>query len=224
MVKSSNYFIRVLRHHPRLYISIGIGCLFSWLASNFGVNSKLTQALIGYDLGAIIYIILASYMMASSTAQQMRKRALNQDDGKVFTLLLIVAALIFTICAIATNLANVKNLHGSEKVEILSLAILTIVASWFFTNIVFALHYAHDYYFEVQNKKAGGLIFLPLDEEPNYFDFLYFSFIIGATAQTADVNLASKKMRRSCTLHCILAFFFNTTLLALTINIAAGIF
>jgi uncharacterized membrane protein len=153
----------------------------------------------------------------------MQKRALTQDDGKVVVLALVVLTLVFSICAIFAELASVKHLQGSAKYESLLLALTTIMASWFFTNIVFALHYAHDYYYDLQNGQAGGLVFLPQSEAPAYLDFLYFSFILGATAQTADVTLCSKKMRRTCTLHSILAFFFNTTLLALTVNMASGL-
>jgi len=103
------------------------------------------------------------------------------------------------------------------------LALTKIVASWFFTATIFALHYAHDYYFQAQHAKEGCLIFLAAGYNPSYWDFMYFSFIFSATAQNADVTLASTQMRWRCTLHSILAFFFNTSLLALAVNMAAGL-
>lgn len=220
---TENYLIRVVKQHPRLYVSIGIGLLVAVFGSSLGMHSKLTQAIVGYDCGAIVYILWAMHLMYFSTSAQMRKRALDQDDGKLVVLFLVVLALVFSMSAIFANLASVKHLAGTEKYEIIILALTTLVASWFFTNIIFALHYAHDYFFDLQNGLLGGLIFLPTNEEPEYLDFLYFAFILGATAQTADVTLASKKMRRTCTLHSILAFFFNTSLLALAVNMSSGL-
>lgn len=187
------------------------------------MSSKLTQAIFGYDVGALVYIFWALWLMRTSTVLEMRERALTQDDGKVIVLCLVVLALLFSTFAIFANLASVKHLEGSEKYESLLLGLTTIVASWFFMNIVFSLHYAHDYYFDLQRGQSGGLVFLPTHDEPTYLDFLYFAFIFGATAQTADVGLSSRKMRRTCTLHSVLAFFFNTTLLALTINMASNL-
>jgi uncharacterized membrane protein len=88
---------------------------------------------------------------------------------------------------------------------------------------MFALHYAHDFYMTDQHGTHGGLEF-PGEPAPDYADFLYFACIIGTSAQTADVSFTSRKMRRNGIVHCVLAFFFNTTLLALTINIASGLF
>lgn len=218
-----NYLVRIVKHHPRLYVSIGIGFAIALLGSLIGITSKLTLAIVGYDFGAIVYILWAFNLMYRSTPVQMQRRALTQDDGKIVVLFLVVLALLFSIFAIFADLASVKNLQGSEKYANLLLALTTIVASWFFTNIVFALHYAHDYYFDLQKGRPGGLLFLPTSEEPHYLDFLYFSFVLGATAQTADVALCSKQMRRTCSLHSILAFFFNTTLVALAVNMSSGL-
>jgi uncharacterized membrane protein len=218
-----NKLIPIILHHPRLYVSIGVGLCAALLGSSLGITSEMTQAIVGYDVGAIVYIFWACRLMYVSSLSRMRARALTEDDGKIVVLCLVIIALLFSTCAIFAELASVKDLKGLEKYESLLLALTTILASWFFTNIVFALHYAHDYYFDLQRGLPGGLIFLPLNEDPSYFDFLYFSFVLGATAQTADVTLCSKKMRRTVTLHSILAFFFNTTLLALTVNMASGL-
>ena len=88
---------------------------------------------------------------------------------------------------------------------------------------MFALHYAHDYYANLAQAPHGGLDF-PGGQLPDYGDFLYFACVIGTSGQTADVSFTSRRMRRTGTVHCVLAFFFNTTLIALTINIASGLF
>ena len=96
------------------------------------------------------------------------------------------------------------------------------MTSWAFTQVMFALHYAHDYYSAQVRGQDAGLQF-PGTDKPDYGDFLYFACIIGTSAQTADVSFSSSAMRRTGLLHCVLAFFFNTTLVALTINIASGL-
>lgn len=215
--------MNTIKTHPRLFASFLIGLSVVLMAPYLGITSKVTQALVGYDVGAFIFIIWALSMMSKCGPHEIRKRALSQNDGQSTVLILVGLAIIFSTGAIFFDLSAVKDVVGAEKYERLILSVSTIVLSWFFTNVSFTLHYAHDYFFEVQNNRDGGLVFLPASEEPDYFDFLYFAFTLGATAQTADVALASKKMRRTCIIHSILAFFFNTTLVALTINIASGL-
>ena len=101
----------------------------------------------------------------------------------------------------------------------------TILGSFAFIHVTFALHYAHEYVLGRRRKtpEGCGLIF-PGTDKPDYLDFLYFSFVIGVAGQTADVSISSQPMRRVALIHCVLSFLFNTTVLALTINIAAGLF
>jgi uncharacterized membrane protein len=98
-----------------------------------------------------------------------------------------------------------------------------VLLSWTFTHTIFAIHYAHEYYEGSDDGVAKRLKF-PGDEKPDYWDFVYYSFVIGTACATADVNVTSKNMRRMTTLHCAFAFFFNTTILALTVNVGAGFF
>ncbi len=102
---------------------------------------------------------------------------------------------------------------------------VTIIGSWLLVHTIFAMHYAHEYYQDHQTQsdcKAGGLDF-PEDIEPDYWDFLYFSFVIGMTSQVSDVQITSRSMRRLSLLHSILSFFFNTAIVAMSINIIAGL-
>jgi len=117
-----------------------------------------------------------------------------------------------------TTSGNLLALH-------LTLTVLTIVGSWLLVHTIFALHYAHAYYQPAASSKdgdAGGLDF-PSDWEPDYWDFMYFSFVIGMTSQVSDVEVNSRVMRRLALLHGILSFFFNTAILAMSINIIAGL-
>jgi uncharacterized membrane protein len=104
----------------------------------------------------------------------------------------------------------------------IALAVLTVLTSWVFTQFMFATHYAHEYYSALSRGLEPGLQF-PGTNVPDYLDFVYFACVIGTSGQTADVSISSKPMRRVGLIHCVLAFFFNTTLIALTINIAASL-
>jgi len=127
------------------------------------------------------------------------------------------------LLATGSQLAAMKDLHGSGKVLHVSLAGLTLTSSWLFTQTLFALHYAHDFYVARDGHRPDVLQF-PGTEHPQYSDFFYFACIIGTSAQTADVSFTDSSLRRVGLVHCVQVFFFNTVVLALAINIAAGMF
>ena len=161
-------------------------------------------------------------MMFWTTHEKMRGRAIEQDDGKFVVLGMVIVAAIVSLGAIVAELAVVKDMHGMLRYEHIALAVLTILSSWAFTQVMFALHYAHEFYAAKERGSPGGLEF-PNATAPDYSDFLYFACVIGASGQTADVSFTSRAMRRTGLVHCVLAFFFNTTLVALTINIASSL-
>jgi uncharacterized membrane protein len=136
--------------------------------------------------------------------------------------MMVVAVALFSLMAIVIELGVARELQGTARFAHMALVVLTVVTSWTFTQVMFATHYAHDYYAAEARGNAGGLEF-PGAHAPDYGDFLYFSCVIGTSGQTADVSFVSRAMRRVGLLHCVLAFFFNTMLLALTINIASGL-
>ncbi len=186
-------------------------------------RQPITRLIIGWNAGAWLYLMLAVWMMFRAPADQMRQRALAQDEGRLVILALVVVAAITSLGAIVAELAVAKDLHGPLRFEHMALAAVTLLSSWGFTQVMFALHYAHDYYLAEIEGQEPGLDF-PGGQLPDYSDFLYFSCVIGTSGQTADVSITSRTMRRTGLVHCILAFFFNTTLVALTINIASGLF
>ena len=174
-------------------------------------------------VGAWLYVVLAAVMMIRSSREHMRHRAQLQDDGQYAILGLTVIAAIASLAAIAGELAVVKDLHGWQRGAHIALAGITVLSSWSFIQIMFTLHYAHDNYMEACHGRKPGLDF-PQDPDPDYGDFFYFAVVIGTSGQTADVSFVSKPMRRIGSLHCILAYLFNTTVLALLINIGASLF
>jgi uncharacterized membrane protein len=214
---------RLVRARPRIFIAILAALLLAWLLPYSIARQPVTRWLIVWNLGAGLYVLLAALMMIRSSTHHMRHRAQLQDDGQLVLLLFVVVSAIASLAAIAGELAVVKDMHGFAKIAHIALAGVTVLTSWAFIQVMFALHYAHDYYAAVCHLRPAGLQF-PSDEAPDYGDFFYFAAVIGTSGQTADVSFVSKPMRRIGSLHCILAYLFNTTVLALLINIGASLF
>ena len=218
-----NRLVRQIRIRPRLYVSLLVAILIGVSLPTEFASHQITRLLIAWNAGAGLYVALATVMMVRSTHQHMRHRAQLQDDGQLIILALVVVAGVASLAAIGGELAVVKDMHGSVKIAHIVLAGLTVLSSWAFIQVMFCLHYAHDYYAAACHGHPAGLQF-PNDEQPDYGDFFHFAAVIGTSGQTADINFASKAMRRIGTVHCILAYLFNTTVLALLINIGAGLF
>ncbi|AXS80967.1 DUF1345 domain-containing protein [Dechloromonas sp. HYN0024] len=214
--------IRLIISRPRLGISILAGLVTTLMLPDWLASHLVTRAIIGWNVGTGLYLLLAFHMMFWSSHERMRSRALVQDEGRFLVLALVVLAAVAALGAIVAQLSVVKDIHGPLRTIHIGLATLTILSSWTFTQTMFALHYAHDYYASEARGNQGGLAF-PGGHAPDYGDFLYFACVIGTSGQTADVSFTSRSMRRTGTIHCILAFFFNTTLIALSINIASGL-
>jgi len=211
--------IRQIYVRPRLSLSIVVGIiLFLFLPMTM---ARETRALIAWDIGAGLYLGLAWIMMTQSDIDHMRRSARHQDDGAEAVLALTLIAAIASLAAIILELAGVKHYQPQERSLHLILAGLTILCSWCLVHTTFALHYAHEFY-DIHADPLQPRLDFPGNLHPDYLDFLYFSFVIGTTSQTADVSMTSSAMRRIGLVHCIVSFFFNTTLLALTINIAAS--
>ena len=216
-------FLHVFRVRPRLLIVAVLGVLTGLLLPHGIASQPISRWLIAWNVGAWLYVLLAAVMMKRSSKGHMRHRAQLQDDGKYAILGLTVFAAIASLVAIAFELAIVKDLHGWSRGLHVALAGTTVLSSWSFIQIMFTLHYAHDYYLAACHGRKPGLAF-PDDPDPDYGDFFYFSAVIGTSGQTADVSFVTKPMRRIGSLHCILAYLFNTTVLALLINIGASLF
>jgi uncharacterized membrane protein len=214
---------RLVRARPRIFIAAAAAITVGLLVPTALVDHLVTRLLVAWNVGTCFYVLLAAIMMSRSTQGHMRSRARFQDDGQVVILILVVISAVASLVAIAAELAVVKDMHGLLKVAHITLAGLTVVSSWAFIQVMFALHYAHEYYAAQSQDRPKGIQF-PDDEPPDYGDFFYFAAIIGTSGQTADVSYTSKSMRRLGSVHCILAYLFNTTVLALLINIGASLF
>ena len=207
--------VRVIYSRPRTFVAIAAG-IIAFLCLYLTELQLVTRLLIGWDAFAAIYLILVYVMMLQSAHHHnIRRHAVMQDDGRFLILLLT------GLGAFASIVAIVFELGARHGVPALLLVMLTITLSWATVHTAFALHYAHDYY---GDSTPGGLQFPSGDrtDHADYWDFVYFSFVIGMTAQVSDVGITDKIIRRTATVHGIISFVFNTALLALTVNIAAS--
>ncbi len=226
-MRGVGYAYGTVRGHPRLFISALFGVVVGYvLPPSMHIAVRL---LIAWNLGTWLYFILSAVMVGAATVELMRAHARDSDDGRFFVLVFTSFAALAAIGAIVAQLAATKDMTGLTKGLHIGLAATTILSAWFFIHLTYAFHYAHEYFDELEvdpgrpPKYAGGLHFPGAEGDPDYFDFLYFSYIIGVASQTADVEITSPEMRRVSLAHSILSFFFNSAVLALTINIAAGL-
>ena len=207
-----------MRARPRLFISVGVG-LVVIAAAAFVTDWRLvTRLLTGWDTAVALYLGLALHLIARSDVRHIRRHAALQDEGQLAILTCTVAAALASLAAIFAVLST-SAVGGSRPRGYLILATLTILLSWAFIHTIFALHYAHEFYDETAGR---GMAFPGGEPNPDYWDFVYFSFVIGMTSQVSDVAITSKLIRRTVAAHGVVSFLFNAALLALTVNIAAS--
>ena len=206
--------VRVVYARPRTFVSMAIGTVAFFLLPDS--LRLVTRLLVAWDIFAAFYLALAYAMMFRCDHSHIRRNAILQDDGRFLILLVTALGAFASIAAIVFELGASK--RGASE---LTLAVATIVLSWAAVHTTFALHYAHDYY---RGAKPGGLQFPSGDKNDpaDYWDFVYFSFVIGMTAQVSDVGITDKTIRRTATAHGIVSLVFNTALVALMVNIAAS--
>ena len=215
-----------LTHWPRLLFSIAAGIVVYFLTA--AIPQQSIRGLLGWDTMAVLYTFIAVVTLNSQRGlHRLREKAAQEDENGWVILLLLCVAAVTSLAAIATLFINTKSLPPDQLHVHLALAALTIIGSWSFIHTLFAFHYAHEYFGDSDARPdrfemRGGLEF-PKTEEPIFSDFLYFSYIIGMTCQVSDVQVSKSGMRRLALLHGILAFFFNTIILALSVNFAASI-
>jgi len=203
--------LRIVLSRPRTFISLAIGLAsLLFLPASWRPASRL---LVAWDIFVAIYMGLAFITVFSCGIDDIRRQAARQDDGRFFILIMTGLGAFASIAAIVMELA----IKPQQALQLI-LAVVTIVLSWTAIHTTFALHYAHDYY---RGAKPGGLAF-PGDDQPDYWDFVYFSFVIGMTAQVSDVGITDKMIRRTAAAHGVISFIFNTALVALMVNIAAS--
>jgi uncharacterized membrane protein len=208
-----------LKARPHLLLSVAVGGVVAVLAPT---SHMVTRWLVGWNAGVWTYLVQAAWVMSRADHHHLRRTAIAQSEGAVTVLATAIAAVIASLAAIALELATVKGSAPAAAWPHVAFALFTVVGSWLLLPTLFALTYA-----SVFHRKAGGhgLQFPAARDSapPDYWDFLYFSFTIAVASQTADVAVVSTGMRRLVLLQSVLSFAFNTAILALMVNIAAGL-
>ncbi|BCI71731.1 hypothetical protein SUS17_3386 [Sphingomonas sp. S17] len=173
----------------------------------------LTRGILaGFDLAAFLFLISLVPLLRQGQAARMRARAARNDANRA--VLLVFCGVVLFVILVAVG----GELRGRSSTVTIALVVTTLILAWLFSNIVYALHYAHLFYSAGEKGDAGGLQF-PDTAEPDYWDFLYFSVTLGMTFQTSDVAIAARRMRRVVTGQCLAAFLFNLGVIAFTVNV-----
>ena len=215
-----------LRVRPRLLFAIAAGIALGALLPE-SVRG-VTRALFGWNTTVWLYLALVWHMMRSPDEARLRRHAAAHAEGAGIVLMIAIAAAVASIAAIVAELSSVKGSPFGQAWPTVLLVVVTLIGAWLLLPFEFALTYASRYF--VAESKPGGLDFPGLAESaddasaPGYIDFLYFSLTIAATAQTSDVGVTTRAMRKLVVAHAMVSFAFNTMVLALAINIAASMF
>lgn len=216
--------IATVIRRPRLLIGAAAAVVAFFLAPT---EMRLaTRVLIGWNVGAWLFLVLIVAMMARSGQDSIRAHAHEEDEQPWALLTIAVISAVTAFAAIVLELGPVKDMTGWNKGAHIALVAGTILSAWTFTHMMFALHYGSEYYAETPAPDdalavRGGLAF-PGKEDPGWGEFVYQAFVIGCACATADVNVTTRAMRSVCLAQGVVAFLFNTIVLALTINIGAG--
>jgi len=209
--------LRILFARPKLLVSILVGLFVVAMLPMYSEQFRgVTRVLAGWDVGVALYLVLAFWMVANSDVAQIHRQSLAQDEGSFAILVLTIVSATASVGAVFAWIECATREETFSAPGLIFL-LVTIMLSWAFIHTMFALHYAHEFYAE-HHKTGGGLIF-PRDHKPTYWDFVYLAFSIGTATQVSDVEISSKRIRRTVTLHGIVSFFFNVTVIALTVGL-----
>ncbi len=213
------FLLRFIRSRPYLLGALALGVIVGLLVPER--YTDLRRALIGWNSGVWIYLLAMAWTMFRADHSRVRSIAEKQDESGGAVLGAVVVGAILSVYAIVTELANMRD--ASEHVKALHYAFtaLTVIGSWLLVGVMYCFHYAHIYY--TASKHALPLEFPDQHTQPNYWDFLYFSFTLSVAVQTSDVTVKTRAMRKLVLGHCVLAFFFNLVILGLSVNIAASL-
>jgi uncharacterized membrane protein len=210
--------LRIVRNHVRLFSSFCVGIAAFAIEPLWWKTGLATRYLVAWDVFLTLFLVEAIVLIARFDVGLARRRAGEQDDGGLALLVLTIGASVMSLVAIVAELGAAGD--DASRGQSFLLVLATITLSWTFVQVIFALHYAHEYFDEGDD--GGGLQF-PGDDHPEYWDFLYFSVVIGMTFQVSDVQVTSKPIRRLVMAHGLVSFVFNVAILALMVNLGANL-
>lgn len=219
--KQGNIFLRM---HPLQRILMGLTLsLITFIFLRSSHFNWILTATILWDVFSLSFILTGWIILFTRPVPEIKKLANKEDGSRLFVLVSVIISSFASMFMVLLLMINKGQSPGTEILtEVLS--IVGMVLSWVMVHTIFTFHYAHIYYDDGRREKAGTLpLDFPGEEKPDYIDFAYFSFVIGMTFQVSDVEISSRKIRRTALAHALLAFALNTFVVALTINIIAGL-
>jgi uncharacterized membrane protein len=203
--------------HPRFFLFLTL--LFCGIAAAFGYMRPEEAVVVGFNIAALGFIAVSVPLFLQDHPEDLRRRGARDDGGRVFLLLSSTVVLSAVIASLTRMIQTREALTMPDLLQVIA----TLILAWLFVNLIYAHHYGHMYYDQKDQGDAGGLAF-PGEDDPVFVDFCYFAFCIGMTSAVSDVNIESRNMRRTVTLHALLAFLFNLGILALVINVLSSVF
>jgi uncharacterized membrane protein len=213
------WLVRVALAHRRTLVAALCGAFLFAALALAGVPGRLV---IAWDGFALSLMLLTAARAAGAAPGEMAANAEAQEAGEWLVFCVVVLGIVASVVAVFSEFSGLKDASPGVRDLRVALVAVTLALSWLVTHVVFALRYAHEYYEAAPTGLRGGLDF-PGGESPDYWDFLYFAVVIGMTFQVSDVQITDRKLRRLALVHGILGFLFNTIIVALTVNLAAGL-
>lgn len=208
----------LLKAHPRLVTSVVIGVVVALACYRF---APMTRVLLGWNCMAWLYVLLIGWLALRTAPAEVRRLAEIEDENAEAVLVLVIVAAVASLGAIVFELATAGHANGDDKLLRYAFTASTVLGSWFLIGTVFTMHYARQFY---SADAAEPVLRFPGGEKnPDYWDFLYFSFTLSVAVQTSDVEIASRTMRKAVLAHSVIGFLFNTAVLGLAINMGAGL-
>ena len=182
------------------------------------------RGLLGWSMGVVVYLALAWWLCEGFDAERTRSHAQAQDEPSGVLLMVLLLATMACVGAIAELMQQSRDLSGIQRALHIGLSVFALGTSWLFIQTIFTFRYAHRYYHEEKlNEPDGPGLQFPGGLDPDYFDFLYYAYVVGMTSQVSDVQVTSREMRRLTLVHGVLSFGFNMLIVALSINVVAGV-
>lgn len=210
----------LVKAKPRIFYSIAIGVLVFFSLHGYQPS---TRFLMGWSAASTTYLVLVFLMMHFVGHKNISHFSVLEDDGKIAIYIISLLSGGVSLLAIFIHIGGMKDVPRNLKEFAVLMTGVTFFTSWLVLHTAYCLHYAHIYYLEQKNNKKLNPLLFSGSKNPSYADFFHFSVVIGMTCQTADVVIQSSKIRSLVTVHSMISFAFNATLLALTMSLVAGL-
>ncbi len=213
---------RAVSSRPRLLTGLAI-MIAAWLLLPSSL-SMTTRGIVAWDLGVLLFLALSAHLFVTKSPDNMPAAAEAQQEGEWTIFALTLAVVVISFIAVSSEFAAIKTGPAERRGLVITLVAVTLFLSWLVTHVTFALRYAHEFYArDLGGPDVDRGLDFPGEKAPDYFDFMYFSLVLGMTFQVSDVQITSRMLRRVAALHGLTSFLFNTVIVAFTVNIAAGL-